>query len=106
MNLLQTPLCHRLGIDLPIVQAPIGSASTAELAAAVANAGGLGMLGLTWTGPDAVRDRLHRVKDLTNRPIGINLSLAFPIGEQLAVSLDAEGLTTPGVAWPDEPGRG
>lgn len=100
MKLLQTPLCRRLGIDLPIVQAPIGSASTAELAAAVANAGGLGMLGLTWTGSDAVRNRLHRVKDLTNRPIGINLSLAFPIGEQLAVSLD-EGVRIVSTFWGD-----
>lgn len=90
MNVLQTPLCRRLGIDLPIIQAPIGSASTAELAAAVANAGGLGMLGLTWTGPDAVRDRLQRVKRLTNRPIAINLSLAFPIGKQLEMSLTKE----------------
>jgi hypothetical protein len=43
-SVLAMPLCDRLGIQLPIVQAPIGSAATPELVAAVANAGGLGML--------------------------------------------------------------
>ena len=47
MKLLVTSPCERLGIDLPIVQAPVGSAVTAELVAAVSNAGGLGMLALT-----------------------------------------------------------
>ena len=48
---LATPLCALLGIDVPIVQAPIGSATCPELAAAVSGAGGLGTLALTWTGP-------------------------------------------------------
>ena len=45
-----------LAIDLPIVQAPMGGATTPELAAAVSNAGGLGMLALGWSTPEAVRD--------------------------------------------------
>jgi Nitronate monooxygenase len=47
--LQMTPFCRRLGLTAPVVQAPIGSASTPELAAAVSNAGGLGMLALSWT---------------------------------------------------------
>lgn len=43
-HVLTTPLCRTLGIGLPIVQAPIGSAASPELAAAVAEAGGLGTL--------------------------------------------------------------
>lgn len=100
MNLLWTPLCDRLGIDLPIVQAPIGSASTPELAAAVADAGGLGMLGLTWTSPNEARNRVRRVRSLTSRPVGVNLCLAFPIAEQLAVSL-AEGVHIVSTFWGD-----
>ena len=45
---LQTPLCPVLDIEVPIVQAPIGSVSTPELAAAVADAGGLGLLAMSW----------------------------------------------------------
>ncbi|QZY14745.1 nitronate monooxygenase [Streptomyces decoyicus] len=48
MATLTTPLCRQLGIAVPVVQAPIGSAVTTELVAAVADAGGLGTLALTW----------------------------------------------------------
>lgn len=49
--LRMTPFCRGLGLTAPVVQAPVGSASTPELAAAVSNAGGLGMLALSWTPP-------------------------------------------------------
>ena len=51
MSMPRTELCDLLDVQVPIVQAPIGSASAPELAAAVANAGGLGMLALTWSSP-------------------------------------------------------
>ncbi|GFE17288.1 hypothetical protein Sgleb_53350 [Streptomyces glebosus] len=55
-----TPVCRRLGIEVPVVQAPIGSAATVELAAAVAEAGGIGTLALTWvSAPEAVRGGQH-----------------------------------------------
>ena len=59
-QVLVTPLCDRLGIELPIVQAPIGSAATPELAAAVADAGGLGMLALTWVTRQQAAHRVRR----------------------------------------------
>ena len=65
---LTTPLCELLGIGLPIIQAPIGSSSTPELAAAVSEAGGLGMLAQTWFDVPDVRDRLRRARSLTGRP--------------------------------------
>ena len=76
MSGLATPLCARLGIDVPVVQAPIGSSSTPQLVAAVANAGGLGMLALTWTPPQQAGQRMRRVRELTDRPFGVNLVLA------------------------------
>jgi NAD(P)H-dependent flavin oxidoreductase YrpB (nitropropane dioxygenase family) len=100
MNILRTPLCDRLGIEIPVVQAPIGSASTSALAAAVANAGGLGMLGLTWTTPEETRLCLQQTRELTGQPFGVNLSLAFPISEQLAASLDA-GVRIISTFWGD-----
>ena len=78
-----------LGVAFPIVQAPIGSASTAELAAAVSNAGGLGMLAGTWRSPDGLRTLIRRTRALTQRPFGVNLVLAFDVAGQLRVSLDA-----------------
>jgi len=70
-----TPFCRRLGLTAPIVQAPVGSAATPELAAAVSNAGGLGMLALTWTPPASVRERIRAARALTDRAFGVNLVL-------------------------------
>ena len=86
---LHTPLCERLGINLPIVQAPIGRAGGPSLAAAVTNAGGLGMLGLTYQDAEGIRSSLREVEDLTAGPVGINLLLAWDQEARLAVCLEA-----------------
>jgi NAD(P)H-dependent flavin oxidoreductase YrpB (nitropropane dioxygenase family) len=85
---LSTPLCRRLGIEVPVVQAPIGSAASAELVAAVCNAGGLGMLALTWTPAGQLPAVLRRVRELTDRPFGVNLVLDFPIANRLDLCLE------------------
>ncbi|HVE63157.1 MAG TPA: nitronate monooxygenase [Mycobacteriales bacterium] len=100
MGHLRTPLCERLGIELPIVQAPIGSASCPELAAAVANAGGLGMLAITWVEPSGVTEALGQARALTDKAIGVNLCLAFPVASQLTASLDA-GVKIVSTFWGD-----
>ncbi|MGI5213154.1 NAD(P)H-dependent flavin oxidoreductase [Plantactinospora sp. CA-290183] len=100
---LTTPLCRRLGITAPVVQAPIGSATTPELAAAVSAAGGLGTLALTWATVDESRERIRRVRRLTDRPFGVNLVLDFPVAEHLAACLD-EGVPVLSTFWGD-PGR-
>jgi Nitronate monooxygenase len=69
-----TPLCRRLGLTAPVVQAPVGSATTPELAAAVSNAGGLGMLALTWTATGSVPDIIRATRPLTDRPSASTLS--------------------------------
>lgn len=79
----------RLGIRLPIVQAPIGSATTPALAAAVSNAGGLGMLAGTWQSPDLLRGLIAQTRALTDRPFGLNLVLAFDPQERLRAGLEA-----------------
>jgi NAD(P)H-dependent flavin oxidoreductase YrpB (nitropropane dioxygenase family) len=81
-------LCAQLGIDVPIVQAPIGSATTPALAAAVSGAGGLGTLALTWVSAAEAQGRVRRTRELTDRPIAINLVLDFPIDEVLTACLD------------------
>lgn len=100
MASLHTPLCDLLGIALPIVQAPIGSASGPELAAAVSNAGGLGMLSVTWRGLAETRAVLDRTRRLTDRPFGVNLVLHWDPAERLALCLEA-GVAAVSFFWGD-----
>jgi nitronate monooxygenase len=73
----RTPLCQRLGIDHPIVLAPMaGGPSTPELAAAVSNAGGLGMLAASGLAPETLREQIRAVRSTTSRPFGVNFLLA------------------------------
>lgn len=85
---MRTALTERLGIDLPIVQAPMGGATSPELAAAVSNAGGLGTLALSWSGEDQVRSQIRETRRLTDRPFAVNLVLAFPQDERLGWALE------------------
>lgn len=69
-----SPLLQRLGIERPIVQAPMaGGPVTPELAAAVSNAGGMGSLGCAYLGADEIEARVARLRALTARPFAINL---------------------------------
>ena len=67
-------LLKRLGIERPVVLAPMGGGpGTAELAAAVSNAGGLGSLGVAYLTPDQIIETIRRTRALTRRPINVNL---------------------------------
>ncbi|BCB75165.1 enoyl-[acyl-carrier-protein] reductase FabK [Phytohabitans flavus] len=97
---LRTALTDRLGITVPVVQAPVGSAAAPELAAAVSEAGGLGMLALTWHRSDEARDQIREVRRRTSRPFGVNLVLDFPVADTLAVCLD-EAVPVVSTFWGD-----
>src|SRR4051812_37243012 len=97
--LVPEPL-RRVGVTLPICQAPIGSLASAELAAAVADAGGLGHVACTWRTPGEVRALFSPVRQLPPRAFGANYVLDFPIGEQLAVALD-HGVPVISFFWGD-----
>lgn len=71
---MRTPLTHRLGIDVPIMQAPMaGGGDTPALVAGTSEAGGLGCIGAAYLTPDQIRDACRTVRSLTSRPYGINL---------------------------------
>ncbi|MBD0270920.1 MAG: nitronate monooxygenase [Acetobacteraceae bacterium] len=72
---LRTRFCGLLGIRHPILLAGMGRASTPELAAAVSNAGGLGVLGAAACGPNQLRDWIRRTRALTDRPFGVDTLL-------------------------------
>src|SRR5690349_21344977 len=99
---MRTALCDRVGIDLPIIQAPMGGAAGPALVAAVSNAGALGVLPV-WRGdPESVRRLIRQTRALTSRPFGVNLNLAFPQEERLAVCLE-EKVPVISLFWRDPP---
>ena len=97
---MKTRLTTLLGIRYPIIQAPIGSAATPGLVAEVSNAGGLGMLALTWKSPAETRALIGQTKVLTDRPFGVNLVLKWPQDERVAICL-AERVPVVSFFWGD-----
>jgi len=91
--MLSTRFTRMLNIRHPIAQAGLGGVGRAELAAAVSNAGGLGVLGMIRMSPDFIREQIRRTRALTNHPFGVNLvppvvpETGFE--SQLAVCIDA-----------------
>jgi len=83
---LHTKLCDLLGVEHPIMLAGMGGVSYAELAAAVSNAGGYGVLGMAGRSPDFIRDEMRKVKSLTDKPFGVDLLAASP--ESLTASVE------------------
>jgi NAD(P)H-dependent flavin oxidoreductase YrpB (nitropropane dioxygenase family) len=84
-----TRICRLLGIELPIGNAAIGTAAGPELAAAVSNAGGLGLIAVSFLKrPADVRNAIRKVRELTDRPFGVNLLLEWPQEERLQVCLE------------------
>jgi NAD(P)H-dependent flavin oxidoreductase YrpB (nitropropane dioxygenase family) len=75
---LRTPLCDLFGIDVPILNVGFGQSATPELAAAVSNAGGLGVLGFTGGGmpPEEIRRRIEHTRARTSRPFGGNIIIS------------------------------
>jgi enoyl-[acyl-carrier protein] reductase II len=70
--MLKTPLCDLFGIEVPIILAPMGTCTSAELAAAVSNAGGLGGIGSLFRTTAAVKRDIDEIGRLTRRPFAIN----------------------------------
>lgn len=72
--MLNNELTKLLGIDYPIIQAPMaGGVTSAELVAAVSNAGGLGMIGAGYLSPGQLKTQIKDIKKLTNKNFGVNL---------------------------------
>lgn len=89
-RLLHTPLCERLGISLPVIQAGMGCFTSARLAAAVSNAGGLGSVGCDRRPVDDVIRQLALVRELTNRPFAVNHLLTRFSSEAWVATLQAK----------------
>ncbi len=86
---LRTRLTELLGIEHPIIQGGMAWTATAELASAVSEAGGLGIIGAGHMPTDMLRDQIRAAKAATTRPFGVNLMLMTPhIDELVQLVLD------------------
>ena len=75
--MIKTRITEMLGIEYPIVQAPMGWIARAQLASAVSNAGGLGIIETSSGELDAVREEVAKMRRLTSKPFGVNIAQAF-----------------------------
>jgi len=66
-----------LGVEIPIVQAPMGWIARAQLASAVSNTGAMGIIETSSGELDAIREEIRRMRELTERPFGVNIAQAF-----------------------------
>ena len=87
---MRTAICELFGIEVPIIQAPMGGAVGPQLVAAVCNAGGLGTIPLWGEDIETVRSRIREIKALTRNPFAVNLNLSFPHEERLEVCLQEQ----------------
>ena len=74
---MRNRITEMLGVEHPIVQAPMGYIARAQLASAVSNAGGMGIIETSSGQLDAVRDEIRKMRDLTDKPFGVNIAQLF-----------------------------
>lgn len=82
-RMLKTVLCDLLSIEYPILQGGMAWVATAELAAAVSEAGALGIIAAGNSPPEAVRSEIRKLRSFTNRPFGVNIGLFSPYVDSL-----------------------
>jgi enoyl-[acyl-carrier protein] reductase II len=81
-----------LGVDIPILQAPMGWIARSQLASAVSRAGALGIIETSSGQLDEVREEIHKMRDLTDRPFGVNIAQAFVRDPHIVDFVVAEGV--------------
>ena len=101
---MQTELTRLLGIQYPIIQGGMAWVAEYHLAAAVSEAGGLGIIGAANAPADWVRDQIRETKKLTDKPCGVNIMLMSPYAEEVAKVVAEEGVAavTTGAGNPEK----
>ena len=87
---MKTVITELLGIEYPVIQGGMAWVGTAELAAAVSEAGGLGIIGAGGAPASWVEEQIHKVKEKTDKPFGVNLMLLNPEADAIAELLVKE----------------
>ena len=89
---MKTAITQILGIEKPIFQGGMAWIADARLAAAVSNAGGLGLISSINAGTEAVREEIRKARQLTDKPFGVNIMLAAPNAADIATLVVEEGV--------------
>ena len=89
---MKTAITQILGIEKPIFQGGMAWIADARLAAAVSNAGGLGLISSINAGTEAVREEIRKARQLTDKPFGVNIMLAAPNAAEIATLVVEEGV--------------
>lgn len=89
---MKTKITELLGITYPIIQGGMAWVAEHHLAAAVSNAGGLGLIGAASAPPEVVREEIKKTKELTDKPFGVNVMLLNPNAEEVAHVVVEEGV--------------
>jgi nitronate monooxygenase len=95
---VQTEFCRAFSIDYPVVLAPMAGVVTTELVAAVSNAGGLGLAPVWHLSVEQLTASVRHIKQLTDKPFGVNLNMDFPSMAHLDACLD-EGIEVVSLFW-------
>lgn len=100
---MKTRICKLLNIEYPVIQGGMAWVATAELAAAVSNGGGLGLIAAGGAPADVVREQIHKARTLTDKPFGVNVMLMSPFADDVMkvvieekVAVVATGAGNPG----------
>ncbi|MDE7267681.1 MAG: enoyl-[acyl-carrier-protein] reductase FabK [Lachnospiraceae bacterium] len=89
---MKTRITEILGIEYPIIQGGMAWVATYELAAAVSEAGGLGIIGAGGAPASFVREQIQKAKALTDKPFGVNVMLMNPEADEIAKVIVDEGV--------------
>lgn len=101
---MKTKLTELLGIEYPIIQGGMAWVAEYHLAAAVSEAGGLGLIGAASAPGEWVREQVRKAKELTKKPFGVNIMLMSPYADEVAEIIVEEGVqvVTTGAGSPEK----
>ena len=93
-----------LGTEFPIIQGGMANIATGEFAAAVSNAGALGLIGAGGMDAETLRAHIHRCRELTSKPFGVNIMLMNPAAAEMSKVVIEEGVqvVTTGAGVPSQ----
>jgi enoyl-[acyl-carrier protein] reductase II len=90
--LFKNRVTEMLGVEIPVVQAPMGWIARSQLASAVSNAGGLGIIETSSGELDAIREEIKKMRQLTSKPFGVNIAQAFVRDPSIAQFIIDQGI--------------
>lgn len=93
MKKFDNRVTRMLGVELPIIQAPMGWIARSQLASAVSNAGGMGIIETSSGELDVIKEEIIKMRDLTDKPFGVNIAQAFVRDPNIAQFVIDQGVT-------------